>query len=57
MTPLAAASSGEDVMKLKAIPVLAVGFATTVLALLPIWQLMAVSHLMHAMAAALAALL
>jgi len=44
-------------MKLKAIPVLAVGFATTVLALLPIWQLMAVSHLMHAMAAALAALL
>jgi hypothetical protein len=44
-------------MKLKAIPVLAIGFATAVLALLPVWQLMVVSLLTHAMAAALAALL
>jgi|HubBroStandDraft_6_1064221.scaffolds.fasta_scaffold2218442_1 hypothetical protein len=51
------AGSEEDVMKLKAIPVLAIGFATAVLALLPVWQLMVVSLLTHAMAAALAALL
>jgi len=57
MRPGAEARSWEDVMKLKAIPVLAIGFATAVLALLPVWQLMVVSHLMHAMADALAALL
>lgn len=44
-------------MRLKTIPVLAIGFATAVLALLSVWQLMAVSLLTHAMAAALAALL
>lgn len=43
-------------MKLKPIPALAVGFATAMLALLPIWQLMVVSLLMRAMAAALGVL-
>jgi hypothetical protein len=57
MRPRAEAGLEVDVMKLKAIPVLAIGLATAVLALLPVWQLMVVSLLTHAMADALAALL